>query len=58
MLMEFGCGFNAAARYVFPYARSLQRPMSNNPVLSALRRIDYDKRGEWPRFQGHGTDDP
>jgi integrase len=37
-------------RYVFPSARSPQRPMSNNAVLSALRRMGYGI-GE---MSGHG----
>lgn len=37
-------------RYVFPSARSPQRPMSNNAVLSALRRMDYAT----DEMSGHG----
>ncbi|WP_457097538.1 tyrosine-type recombinase/integrase [Lysobacter sp. P5_B9] len=37
-------------RYVFPSARSSKRPMSNNAVLSALRRMGFEK-GE---MSGHG----
>lgn len=37
-------------RYVFPSARSLQRPMSNNAVLSALRRMGYGT----DEMSGHG----
>ena len=37
-------------RYVFPSARSPQRPMSNNAVLSALRRMGFDK----DEMSGHG----
>ncbi|MBC2710223.1 MAG: integrase arm-type DNA-binding domain-containing protein [Desulfosarcina sp.] len=37
-------------RYVFPSARTLQRPMSNNTVLAALRRMGFEK-GE---MTGHG----
>ena len=37
-------------RYVFPGARSRQRPMSNNAVLAALRRMGYDK----DTMTGHG----
>lgn len=40
-----GCG-----RYVFPSARSPQRPMSNNAVLSALRRMGYATS----EMSGHG----
>jgi len=29
--------------YLFPRVRSSLRPMSNNAILSALRRIGYDK---------------
>ena len=37
-------------RYVFPSARSPKRPMSNNAVLSALRRMGFDK----DEMSGHG----
>lgn len=37
-------------RYVFPSARSPQRPMSNNAVLSALRRMGYGIE----EMSGHG----
>lgn len=37
-------------RYVFPSARSPQRPMSNNAVLSALRRMGYAS----DEMSGHG----
>jgi len=37
-------------RYVFPSARSPNRPMSNNAVLSALRRMGFDK----DEMSGHG----
>ncbi|MFA5901403.1 MAG: integrase arm-type DNA-binding domain-containing protein [Hyphomicrobium sp.] len=37
-------------RYVFPSARSPKRPMSNNAVLSALRRMGYAKE----EMSGHG----
>ena len=36
--------------YVFPSARSNKRPMSNNAVLSALRRMEIDKA----EMSGHG----
>lgn len=36
--------------YVFPNPRTDQRPMSNNGVLSALRRMGYDK----DEMTGHG----
>ncbi|MHA6203280.1 tyrosine-type recombinase/integrase [Dyella soli] len=38
------------ARYVFPSARSPRRPMSNNAVLSALRRMGYST----DEMSGHG----
>jgi integrase len=37
-------------RYVFPSARSNRRPMSNNAVLSALRRMGFEKT----EMSGHG----
>jgi integrase len=37
-------------RYVFPSARSPERPMSNNAVLAALRRLGYGK----DEMTGHG----
>ncbi len=37
-------------RYVFPSPRTTERPMSNNAVLSALRRMDYAKE----EMSGHG----
>lgn len=37
-------------RYVFPSARSPKRPMSNNAVLAALRRMGFDK----DEMSGHG----
>lgn len=37
-------------RYVFPSARSPKRPMSNNAVLSALRRMGFEKE----EMSGHG----
>lgn len=37
-------------RYVFPSARGLARPMSNNAVLAALRRMGFDK----DEMSGHG----
>jgi len=36
--------------YVFPSARTSERPMSNNAVLAALRRMGYDK----DTMSGHG----
>lgn len=38
------------SRYVFPGARSNGRPMSNNAILAALRRMGYDK----DEMSGHG----
>ena len=40
-----------AGRYVFPSARSASRPMSNNTVNAALRRLAIDTRTE---LTGHG----
>ena len=37
-------------RYVFPSIRSSMRPMSNNAILSALRRMGFDK----DEMTGHG----
>ena len=37
-------------RYVFPSPRTNQRPMSSNAVLSALRRMGYEK----DEMSGHG----
>ena len=39
-----------AGRYVFPSPRTAKRPMSNNAVLSALRRMGFDKE----EMTGHG----
>jgi len=39
-----------ASRYVFPSGRSIARPMSNNAVNAALRRMGYDK----DTMTGHG----
>jgi integrase len=39
-----------APLYVFPSARSHERPMSNNAVLAALRRMGYTK----DEMTGHG----
>jgi integrase len=39
-----------SSRYVFPSPRSPKRPMSNNGVLSALRRMGFDKE----EMTGHG----
>ncbi len=37
-------------RYLFPSARSAKRPMSNNAILAALRRMGYSK----DEMSGHG----
>ena len=37
-------------RYVFPSARSSERPMSNNAILAAMRRMGYTKE----EMTGHG----
>jgi integrase len=39
-----------ASKYVFPSGRSFARPMSENAVLAALRRMGYDKE----TMSGHG----
>lgn len=39
-----------APRYVFPGAQSRERPMSNNAILAALRRMGYTKE----EMTGHG----
>jgi integrase len=39
-----------APRFVFPSARSRERPMSENAVLAALRRMGYTKE----EMTGHG----
>ncbi|MBI2988743.1 MAG: tyrosine-type recombinase/integrase [Deltaproteobacteria bacterium] len=39
-----------APRYVFPSARSHQRPMSENAILAALRRMGYTRE----EMTGHG----
>lgn len=40
----------SAGRYVFPSPRTAKRPMSNNAVLSALRRMGFEK----DEMTGHG----
>jgi len=40
----------AQSEYVFPSSRSRHRPMSNNAILSALRRMEIDKS----EMSGHG----
>ncbi len=42
--------FTGASRYVFPCGRSFARPMSNNAVNAALRRMGYGKE----EMTGHG----
>jgi len=39
-----------ASRYVFPSGRSFARPMSNNAILAAIRRMGYDN----DTMTGHG----
>jgi integrase len=39
-----------SGRYVFPSARSAARPMSNNAINAALRRMSFDKS----EMTGHG----
>jgi integrase len=39
-----------SGRYVFPNPRSKQRPMSNNGILAALRRMGFEKE----EMSGHG----
>jgi len=52
ILREIGplTGRDGRGRYVFPSARSPKRAMSNNAVLSALRRMGYAKE----EMSGHG----
>jgi integrase len=38
------------SKYVFPSARSISRPMSNNAILAALRRMGFEK----DEMSGHG----
>ncbi|NVJ48572.1 MAG: site-specific integrase, partial [Cytophagia bacterium] len=38
------------SKYVFPSSRSINRPMSDNAILSALRRLDYSQ----DEMTGHG----
>jgi len=42
--------FTGRSRYVFPSLRTEERPMSNNTVLAALRRMGYPK----DEMSGHG----
>lgn len=44
-------------KYLFPGARSIKRPMSENTVNAALRRLGYDKDTiDRPRLPKHGLD--
>jgi hypothetical protein len=46
-----------AGRFCFPSIRSPSRPMSENTVNAALRRLGYfARRGVQPRIQVHGID--
>ncbi len=40
--------FTGTSRYVFPSGRSFARPMSNNALLAALRRMGYSKEEMTP----------
>ncbi|MBW6486031.1 MAG: integrase arm-type DNA-binding domain-containing protein [Syntrophobacterales bacterium] len=42
--------YTGESKYCFPSARSFQRPMSDNAILSALRRMDFEK----DEMSGHG----
>jgi len=42
--------YTGASRYVFPSGRTFDRPMSNNAILAALRRMNYAKE----EMSGHG----
>src|SRR5690606_18013435 len=42
--------YTGKGQYVFPSARTSRRPMSDNAVLSALRRVGFDKE----EMSGHG----
>ena len=35
--------YTGASRYVFPSGRTFERPMSDNAILAALRRMGYAK---------------
>jgi len=43
-------GLTGHGRYVFPSARTSTRPMSDNAILSALRRMGFEK----DEMSGHG----
>jgi integrase len=48
-----------ASKYVFPSGRSFARPISNNAILAALRRMGYDKDTMTGHgFQANGQDHP
>jgi integrase len=42
--------YTGASRYVFPSGRTFDRPMSDNAILAALRRMGYAKE----EMSGHG----
>jgi len=42
--------YTGASRYVFTSGRTFDRPMSNNAILAALRRMNYAKE----EMSGHG----
>jgi len=42
--------YTGASRYVFPSGRTFDRPMSDNAILAALRRMGYTK----DEMSGHG----
>jgi len=42
--------YTGASRYVFPSGRTFDRPMSDNAILAALRRMGYAK----DEMSGHG----
>ncbi len=42
--------YTGASRYVFPSGRTFERPMSDNAILAALRRMGYAKE----EMSGHG----
>jgi integrase len=42
--------YTGASRYIFPSGRTFDRPMSDNAILAALRRMGYAK----DEMSGHG----
>jgi integrase len=42
--------YTGSSRYVFPSGRTFDRPMSDNAILAALRRMGYEKS----EMSGHG----